>query len=223
MVDFALQRLNMVESQVRPSDLTDRRITNAMTRVPREAYLPASLQGVAYSDRELPLSGIEGANADRECLAPRTIARMIQELVINEHDIVLLVGAGCGYEAALLSHLAQTVVGTESDAALAQWAETALTGQDVSNAVIVQAALRDGYPSEGPYDAILINGGIDRIDEGLLDQLKDGGRLVAILRRGGVCRLTLWRRVGEHFSSVEHAIATANVLPSFDTKATFEF
>ncbi|MGI9475134.1 MAG: protein-L-isoaspartate O-methyltransferase family protein, partial [Hyphomicrobiaceae bacterium] len=114
MVDFAEQRLNMVESQVRPNDLTDRRITSAMLEVAREAYLPAALQGVAYSDGELSLAAIEGAMTDRLVLSPRTIAQMIQALDLEARDVVLLIGTGSGYEAALLSLIAQTVVCIES-------------------------------------------------------------------------------------------------------------
>lgn len=223
MVDFAEQRLNMVESQVRPSDLTDRRITTAMLDVRREAYLPPALQGVAYSDGELSLAAIPGVMSDREMLAPRTVAQMIQALELEARDIVLLAGTGAGYEAALLSHIVQTVVCVESDKGLAAWAETALQDQDVGNAATVEGPLNEGFADEGPFDAILINGGVDQVPAQLLDQLKDGGRLVAILREQGVMRLVLWHRDGERFARREQNAAAARVLPAFERETSFEF
>ena len=223
MVDFAEQRLNMVESQVRPSDLTDRRITAAMLEVCREAYLPSALQGVAYSDGELSLGSVDGALSEREMLAPRTIAQLIQMLELEAQDIVLLAGTGSGYEAALLSHMVQTVVCVESDKGLAEWAETMLQSQHVGNAATVEGALEDGYAGEGPYDAILINGGVDLVPARLLDQLKDGGRLAAVRRRDGVTRLVRWQRDGERYATLEQNAATARVLPAFEREASFVF
>ena len=136
MVDFTVQRYNMVESQVRPSELTDRRIARAMMSVPREAYLPTVLHGVAYSDSDLPLDKVEGAVSGRQVLAARTIAMMIQSLEVRELDIVLLVGGGTGYEAALLSDMVQTVVCLESDDGLAAACEASLTEQGIGNVAV---------------------------------------------------------------------------------------
>ena len=223
MVEFAEQRLNMVESQVRPNDLTDRRITAAMLEVARDAYLPEALQGVAYSDGELSLASVDGAMTDRAVLSPRTVAQMIQALDLEDRDVVLLIGTGSGYEAALLSLIAQTVVCIESDKGLAAWSEAALQGQEVGNAATVEGALDEGYANEGPYDAILINGGVDEVPLRLLDQLKDGGRLAAIRRRAGVGRLVRWQRDGERFAELEQNTAFAPVLPAFERAATFVF
>lgn len=223
MVDFALQRLNMVESQVRPSELTDGRIASAMLAVARETYLPDNLQGVAYSDGELSLAGIDGVSEARQLLSPRTIAKMIQALDLETQDVVLLVGVGSGYEAALLSHMAQTVVGVETDKGLHGWAEMALQKGDVSNAVVVEGALANGVAKEGPFDAILINGGVDHVNEGLLDQLKDGGRLVAIRRQAGVTKLVRWQRDGERFPADEQLSVAADVLPAFRKEEAFVF
>lgn len=223
MVDFAEQRRNMVESQVRPSDLTDRRILSSMLEVDREAFLPASLQGVAYSDGELSLASIEGVMSVREMLSPRTVAQLIQSLELEAQDIVLLVGTGAGYEAALLAQIVQTVVCIESDAGLATWAETALQDAHIGNAATVEGALQEGYASEGPYDAILINGGVDQVPARLFDQLKDGGRLAAIRRNGGVTRLARWQRNGEHYALLEGNTAAASLLPAFAREEAFVF
>lgn len=223
MVDFAEQRRNMVESQVRPSDLTDRRVLSSMLEVNREAFLPASLQGVAYSDGELSLATVEGAASARAMLSPRTVARLIQSLDLDAQDIVLLVGTGAGYEAALLSHIVQTVVCVESDSGLAAWAEAALQNEHIGNAAIVEGGLADGYASEGPYDAIFINGGVDQVPDRLFDQLKDGGRLAAIRRHAGVMRLARWQRDGAHYALSETDAAAADVLPAFAREESFVF
>lgn len=223
MVDFTEQRLNMVEGQVRPSDLTDRRVLSSMLEVNREAFLPASLHGVAYSDGELSLASVEGAMSERAMLSPRTVARLIQSLELESQDIVLLVGTGAGYEAALLSHIVQTVVCVESDKGLAAWAEKALQNEHIGNAATVEGRLDDGYVSEGPYDAILINGAVDQIPARLFDQLKDGGRLATIRRHGGVMRLTRWQRDGEHYALSEMDTAAAVVLPAFAREESFQF
>jgi protein-L-isoaspartate(D-aspartate) O-methyltransferase len=223
MVDFALQRLNMVESQVRPSELTDRRIANAMLDVARESFLPADLQGVAYSDGELMLGTGGEALPNRQLLAPRTVAQMLQALDLDPEDIVLLIGAGTGYEAALVARMAQTVMVVEADEALANWADKALSEQDVSNAVVVQCPLEGGCPAEGPFDTILINGGVDTVPAALLDQLKDGGRLVAIRRSDGVSRLVRWQREGDQYSLTELGAAAGDVLPAFANEPAFVF
>ncbi len=223
MVDFSLQRHNMVESQVRPSELTDRRITRVMEVTPREAFLPPALHGVAYSDAELSLDKVTGATPGREMLAARTISMMIQSLEVGSADVVLLVGGGTGYEAALLADMVQTVVCLESDDALATAAEAALQGQDIGNVAVVKGELAQGYASEGPYDAILINGAVDDVGEELLDQLKDGGRLVAVHRLGQVQRVAVWYRTGERFSRVEKGGAAAPILPGFARDVAFSF
>lgn len=223
MVDFSLQRHNMVESQVRPSELTDRRIARVMGVVPREAFLPSELHGVAYSDAELPLDKVEGAQGGRQMLAARTIAMMIQALEVSEGDVVLLVGGGTGYEAALLADMVQTVVCLESDEGLAAAAEAALQAQGSGNVAVVKGELAEGYASEGPYDAILINGAADDVGEGLLDQLKDGGRLVAVHRMGQIQRVAVWYRTGERFSRNEKGAAGASVLPGFAQEVAFSF
>jgi protein-L-isoaspartate(D-aspartate) O-methyltransferase len=223
MVDFSVQRLNMVESQVRPSELTDRRIARGMMAVPREAFLPAALHGVAYSDSELPLDRIEGADGGRRMLAARTVAMMIQALEVADRDVVLLVGGATGYEAALLADMVQTVVCLESDEGLANSCEATLSELGIGNVAVVRDKLASGYASEGPYDAILVNGAVDDVGDELLDQLKDGGRLVAVHRMGQVSRVTIWQRTGEQFARIEKGTAGGPVLPGFARETAFSF
>lgn len=215
MTDFATQRKAMVDSQVRPSDVTDRRIPRAMLEVPREAFVPAAQQPVAYRDGDLKLPG------GRTLLSPRVLAKMMQHLEIADDAVVLDIGGGTGYPAALLSHMARQVVALECDAGLAERAKGML-GRD-GNVKVVTGPLPDGAADEGPYDAILVNGAVTDISPALLDQLKDGGRLMAVLIDRGVGRATLWRRFGSQFDRRPVFDASAPVLPGFEKKAEFVF
>ncbi len=222
MADVALQRKNMVESQVRPNDVTDRRIINAMLNVPREAFLPTALKPIAYIDETLPLvKAADGAPA-RGLMAPRVFAKLVQLAEVSESDIVLDVGGLTGYSAAVIARLAQTVVVLESDPALAETATKALEELGVDNAAVVTGDLEVGYPSEGPYDAIIVEGTIDAMPPGLLDQLKDGGRLVAI-ESGIPSEAVIWRRMGRTFDRRIAFEAAAPVVPGFQKKREFVF
>ena len=222
MVDAATQRLNMVESQVRPSDVVDRRIPSAMSAVSREAFVPQESQSIAYMDTDLPIGG--GKEGRRVLLAPRVLAKMVQHLELEGTDIVLEIGCGTGYGTAILSKIAQTVVGVEEDADLVASATSNLSAAEVDNAAVVQGQLRDGHATEGPYDAILINGAVSAdMPAEILDQLKDGGRLVAIVGDHTQGRCMQWRRIGEAFDSRWLFDAAAPILPGFEASPEFVF
>lgn len=224
MVDYALQRLNMVESQVRPSELLDRRIATAMLALPREQFLPSELTSVAYSDGDLSLAAIcDEGDGERVALAPRTVAQMMQGLELEADHVVLLIGAGSGYEVALAANIAQMVVALETSTRLGDWVEKVMAEQTVDNAVLVRGAFRDGYAEESPYDAILVNGCVHDMPDALLDQLKDGGRLVAGVMGAGLTRITQWKRVGELFPKTELAPMANALLPGFEREETFVF
>ena len=111
MVDFAVQRTNMVDSQIRPSDVTDRRIPRAMLEVPREVFVPAAARATAYLDDQIKITGSSGG--PRFLLAPRVLAKMLQHLEVAETDSVLDIGGATGYSAAILSKLAKSVIALE--------------------------------------------------------------------------------------------------------------
>lgn len=222
MADVALQRKNMVESQVRTNDVTDRRIIRAMRDVPREAFVPTALKPLAYIDEALTLAGPKDGAPARGMMAPRVLAKLLQLAEIGTGDVVLDVGAATGYSTAVIGRLAQTVVALESDAAMVETATKALEGLGADNIAVVTGDLEVGYPSEGPYDAIVVEGEVEEIPAGLLDQLKDGGRLVAI-QAGVPGRAILWRRAGRSFDRRVEFAAAATALPGFATKREFVF
>ena len=213
-VDAAVQRTNMVDSQIRPSDVTDRRIIRAMLEIPREQFVPTAMKPLAYIDDEVPVTmPPNGANrATRSLMAPRDFARLVQLAEISESDVVL---------DRELGRLAETVVALEVDPELAETAGNLLSETSYDNVAVVSGELASGYPDEGPYDAIVLEGQVEEVPFGLLDQLKDGGRLVAIYQKGPLSRAVLWRRLGATFDEREAFEAAASPLPGFAKPAVF--
>lgn len=223
MADAALQRKNMVESQVRPSDVTDRRIIRAMSDVPRHLFVPEAIRSLAYMDEPLRLT------PSRSLMAPRTFARLVQLAELNESDVVLDVGAATGYSAAVLGRIVRAaVVALEEDAGLADAATRTIEQQGIENVAVVKGPLAAGYPSEGPYDAILLEGTVEVVPPALLDQLKDRGRLVAVMAASvqaghPVSKAVVWRRSGKTFDSAAVLDADAPTLPGFARAREFSF
>lgn len=187
MSEFATRRVMMVDTQVRPSDVTKFPIIDAMLSVPRETYVPSDRREAAYMGENLPL--IPG----RVMLEPRTLAKLLDALDIQPDEMVLDLGCGLGYSAAVLARLAQTVVAVEADAAMASDAERLLSEQGVDNAILVAGPLETGAARHAPYDVITIQGGVEQVPEAILAQLKDGGRIGAIFMDGplGVAKVGL--------------------------------
>ncbi|EAR50170.1 Protein-L-isoaspartate carboxylmethyltransferase [Oceanicola granulosus HTCC2516] len=185
MVDYAARRTVMVDTQVRPSDVTKFPIIDAMLSVPRELYVPRKLREVAYLGENLDLGG------DRVILEARTFAKMLDALDIQPHESVLDLGCGLGYSTAVLARLADFVAGVEDDEARAEEAQQTLSEQGVDNAAVIHGALAEGAAKSGPYDIIICEGAVEEIPPALVEQLKDGGRIVAIFAEGalGVVRV----------------------------------
>jgi len=223
MTDTSAQRLNMVESQVRPSDVTDRRIIRAMLNVPREIFVPAALASTAYMDVDVPVETAPATGAGRSLLAPRVLAKLIQAAGIEANMKVLDVGCATGYSTAIIAALARDVTGLESSASLVASAQKALAQLAIGNARVVQGPLEAGLPAQGPFDAILLNGAIAVAPSVLLDQLADGGRLVGVFAEGYFGQACVWRRIGKQIDRQVVFDAGAHALPGFAAKAEFVF
>jgi protein-L-isoaspartate(D-aspartate) O-methyltransferase len=223
MTDYKIQRLNMVESQVRPSDVTDRRLIRALGEVARETYVPDKAASVAYMDGPVPLSTDAKGRPVRELMAPRTFAKLAQAADLDADDVVLVAGAGAGYSLAVLSRVVRRVVGVEPDVGLAAHARSRLAADGITTASIQTGAIDGGSPSESPFDAIIVEGAVSDIPKSLLDQLKDGGRLVAIVgnRAGG--KAVVWTRAGQTYGHRDVFDAGAATLPGFERAAAFAF
>lgn len=218
MQNFEQARLNMVEGQIRPNKVTDMRLIEAMSDVPREVFVPEAARGVAYVDENISLGN------GRYLIEPMVLARMIQALTVKSSDVVLDIGAGTGYAAAVLARLAATVVAIEDVPPLAYSAMGFLQKLAVDNVVVITSPLVAGHPKQAPYDVILVEGAVATMPEALLAQLSDGGRLIAVeAGRRGVGQATLWQRHGETFSSQALFDAGVPVLPGFEAKPSFVF
>jgi protein-L-isoaspartate(D-aspartate) O-methyltransferase len=215
MTDFAKVREAMVDGQVRPSDVTLYPVIEAMLTVPREAYVPGALREIAYIGDHLPLT--EG----RVVLDPRVMAKMLDALAIRPDELVLDVGAGLGLSAALIAHLAEAVIALESDAAMAEEAEALLARHDVDNAVVETGPLGAGAPKHGPYDVIIIEGGVGEVPAALIDQLKTGGRMAAIFMDGALGRCMLGRKSDSGMDWRWSFDASAPMLPGFEKQTIF--
>src|SRR5262249_7816002 len=199
MADSAQQRINMVESQVRPSDITDRRIIRAMLELPREDFVPERMRAMAYMDEAVEVAPGNGEAAPRYLLPPRTLAKLIQLAGIDASAVVLDVGPATGYSTALLAKLATRGVALEADQGPCATASATLSALGLTNAQVLQGPLPAGAKSEGPFDAILLNGAVEVVDPDLIDQLKEGGKMVGVLATGSFGRAHVWRRNGEAF------------------------
>lgn len=218
MSDFAVARLAMVNSQIRPNDVTDHRIQDAMAELPRERFLPKSQAAKAYAD-------IEAEIADgRYLLTPRDFAKLAQAAEIKPTDVVLDIACGRGYSTAVLARLAETVVGLEQkDTGLADHATEALAAVGADNAVVVEGELKAGVPGQGPFDVIIVNGAVAETPKAWLDQLAVGGRLAVIERDGSVGRACVYTKAQD--TAGERAVfdTAPPYLPGLEPVAKFAF
>ncbi|MCU0900665.1 MAG: protein-L-isoaspartate O-methyltransferase [Cypionkella sp.] len=209
MTDFSARRVMMVDTQVRPSDVTKFPIIDAMLTVPRETFVPRDKREAAYMGENVAL------RAGRVVLEPRTLAKLLDALDIQPDETVLDLGCALGYSAAVLARLAEAVIAVEEDESMANEAQTLLSQASVDNAAVIVGPLAAGSAKHGSYDVITVQGGVETIPEALLDQLKDGGRIGAIFMEGalGIARIG-YKSEGK--VSWRYAFnAAAPVLPGF--------
>jgi len=216
MVDYAQARRTMVDCQVRPSDVTDLRIIAALLDVPRERFVPAARRPIAYLDIDVPVA----ETGRRALLKPMVFAKMIQAAAIGESDRVLDVGCATGYSSAVLGKLAGNVVALEEDPALARVAADNLAAGNVS---LASGPLAAGWPAAAPYDAILLEGAVEVVPDAILAQLKDGGRLVAVVGSGPMRKATIYRKAVGRLSAQTLFDAAAPLLPGFSKPPAFVF
>lgn len=216
MTDFAARRTMMVDTQVRPSDVTKFPIIDAMLSVPREDFVPSDKREAAYVDGLLDLA------QQRSLLEPRTLAKMLDALDLQNSDLVLDVAAGLGYSSAVMAHIVQAVVALEEDESLAADAQTALATADIMNVIVHTGALADGAAAHGPYDAIIVQGGVEMRPETLEAQLKDGGRMAAIFMDGAHGEARIGYKIDGAVTWRLAFNASAPVLPGFAQTKGFQ-
>lgn len=221
MSGFATARQNMVDGQVRPSDVTDIRILDAMLAVPREAFVPENRQALAYLDLDLDVS--EGGAAKRYLIKPAVLAKMLQAAEIKASDRVLVVGCATGYAAAIVARLAAEVTATESDPALAAKAQAILAQNGCGNVAVRTAAAADGDSARAPYDVIVLNGATAIVPEQLYAQLRSGGRLVGVFATSQPARASIVTASHGDYGHRTLFDATAPLLPGMELVPAFVF
>lgn len=216
MTDYATRRTMMVDTQVRPSDVTKFPIIDAMLTVPRERFVPSAARQTAYMGEHVQLA------ANRVVLDPRTFAKLLDFLNVQPHDLVLDIGTGLGYSAAVLSRLAEAVVAVEEDASMAAEAETALSEISADNVAVEIAPLIEGAAPLGPYDAIMIQGAVQELPEALTQQLKEGGRIACIFMSGVLGVARIGHKTDGRMTWRDAFNASAPVLPGFQHQPAFQ-
>lgn len=215
MPRYAERRTIMVDTQVRTADVTKFPIIAAMLDVPREAFVPSTRREVAYVGENLVLS------PGRVVLDPRSLAKMLDALDIRPDELVLDVGCGLGYSAAIIGRMAEAVVALEEDPGMAAEAELALAAAGADNVAVVTGPLAEGAARHGPYDVITVQGGVAALPPALEAQLKDGGRIACIFMQGGLGTVRIGHKTGGALSWRYAFNAAAPVLPGFTETRSF--
>ena len=216
-MDFAAARRNMVDRQVRTNKVTDRAVLDALLAVPRERFVPATHAAIAYIDEDVPLGH------GRYLMEPMVFGRLLQEAALLPTEHVLDLGCGPGYSSAVLSRLAGTVVALEQDSPLARHASAILAELAIGNAVVVEGALNEGWSAQGPYDCIILGGAGEEVPATIVDQIREGGRLVGVLQRGGIGQAVIMIRRHGTVSRRSLFNAAIALLPGFAAEPSFIF
>jgi protein-L-isoaspartate(D-aspartate) O-methyltransferase len=211
-------RFNMIEQQVRPWNVLDAEVLNLLSIVKREDFVPIGQESIAFADLEVPLGH------GQVMLAPRLEARLLQDLAIQKTDKVLEIGTGSGFMAALLGYRAQRVLSLEIVPELVQLARDNLQRAGVGNVDVRQADGAQGAAADGPFDVILLSGSVAEVPRALLQQLKVGGRLAAIVGDEPVmCATLITRTSSTDFRSVQQWDTIAPRLQNFAEPSRFSF
>lgn len=217
-MDYDLAREIMVDSQIRPNDVTDPAIVAAFMHTPREEFVPSSRRPVAYSELEIETS------KGRALWTPRDTAKLVKLAQAKPTDVVLVIAAGSGYEAALLNHLADTVIALEDNAGLVDAMSTRFAELGIDRVAPVEGKLEAGLPEQAPFDVIYVCGMVETLPDAWGAQLSEGGRLVAVMAdAGGIGRGKVFTKAGDTLSARDAFDACPPRLAQFDRKPSFTF
>lgn len=212
---YETRRTMMVDTQVRPSDVTKFPIIDAMLDIPRELYVPAGKREAAYVGENVEIG------PSRVVLEPRTLAKMLDGLDIQPSEVALDIGCGLGYSTAVIARMADFVVAVEDDEARAEEAQQILSEQGVDNAAVLAGPLAEGAVKSAPYDVIILQGAVEEVPEALLAQLKEGGRIAAIFAEGVLGVVRIGYKIDGQVNWRFAFNASAPVLPGFHKVRAF--
>lgn len=217
MPNTATALSHMIDCQLRPNEVNDERVIDAISAIPRDLFVPKAKRSVAYVDEDIEVG--EG----RFLLEPRVFARLLMAADVQPSDIVLDIGCATGYSSAVLAQLAEAVVAVEENETLADQAEKKLAEQDAMNVAVVTCTMCDGVAKQGPYDVIFIQGAVADVPKALIKQLKAGGRLVCVKLEGGVGRAHIIRKSDDGVVGQNLFDANVMTLPGFEKQQGFVF
>ena len=215
MTDYQTRRKTMVDTQIRPSDVTKFPIIEAFLSVPREKFVPDGKREAAYIGEYFKIG------QSRVILEPRSLAKLLDALDIRNDELVLDIGPGLGYSSAVISPMAEVVIAVEDDSSMANEAEEILTEVGADNVVIQIGKLEDGAPEHGPYDVIILQGGVEKIPSSIVNQLKNGGRVGAIFVEEGLGTAKIGFKLNDKINWRYSFNAAAPVLPGFFKQKDF--
>ena len=215
VTDFKTRRKIMVDTQIRPSDVTKFPIIDAFLSIPREKFVPDGKKEAAYIGENFQIG------QSRVILDPRTLAKLLEALDVQKDELVLDIGTGLGYSSAIISLIAELVIAVEDDSNLTGEAEEILSEIGADNVVVQLGKLENGAPEHGPYDIIILQGGVEEIPGSILKQLKNGGRIGAIFIEEGLGTAKIGFKLNDKISWRYSFNASAPVLPGFFKQKDF--
>jgi protein-L-isoaspartate(D-aspartate) O-methyltransferase len=221
ILDFTSARLHMVESQLRPNKVTDERLLTAMETLPREMFVPPAMQGLAYLDEDIEIA------PRRYLMEPMILGRLLQNASLTPTDKVLVVGPGTGYAAALLAGLVSKVVALEENADLFDVLKKNIASLNLQNVQPQAGLLRNAAAVSAPYNVILFEGSVEEVPGIFLEQLAEGGRLLAVMPAAGtpaakVFQAMRYTKLTGYVSAVPLFDANIKPLPSFEKAKVFK-
>ena len=215
-------RFNMIEQQIRPWEVLDQTVLSLLATVRREDFVPPAMRALAFVDTQVPL--VAGEPGGPHMIEPKLEARLLQELQVQRHEKVLEIGTGSGYMTALLAHLAQRVISLEINPEIANMARANLQRAGIHNVEVRLADGSKGTPAEAPFDVILLGGSVAEVPQPLLNLLKVGGRLVAIVGDEPIMHAQVVTRTSEtNFTSTDKWDDNAPRLLNFPQPSPFKF
>jgi protein-L-isoaspartate(D-aspartate) O-methyltransferase len=220
-MNFAAARRNMIDTQLRTYDVNNLSLLAAFESVAREAFVPAALTSLAYTDQKMTVIGSGGER--RDLLSPMVLARMIQALEINAGVTVLDVAAGSGYSSAIMAASGGSVTLLEDSEGLAAAARSSLKAAEITGVEVTTGPLAEGATQAAPFDVILVNGSVQQEPGKLLAQLKDGGRLAVIMGAGRSGKATVFTRSRDAIGRRAIIEASATALDAFKPAPAFVF
>lgn len=216
-MDYAAARDNMIQHQIRVAGIADESLLRALGATQRELYVPEKYRRLAYSAAPIPLG------EERYMMPPLSLMRLLEAAKPTSGDVVLNVGCGFGYAAALMSRMVSMVIAIETSPWFVERATRIFAKQAIDTVVVLEGSLTTGLADQGPYDIILVEGMVRHIPERLCRQLAPAGRLVCVQEENGGGRTCCITRSGKGFLRTCGGKADAPLIPAFDMPRPFAF